>query len=157
MTQVSNRRGLNILGEQRIKDASRFNQQIGVVYIDIDDMKLLNDTYGHHCGDECITTLAQVLKDCSRDNDIIARVGGDEFLVMLLVDDEADMQQFCQRLDLAFSEMIGKSTALQSNSLSYGYVITDNSTDIDLEALISEADTRMYENKRLNKLQRSAS
>ncbi len=156
LTQVHNRRGLNLLGEQRIKDARRFNQNIGMVYIDIDNMKQLNDTEGHQAGDACIINLADILKDCCRESDIIARVGGDEFLVMMLADDEQHIQKLCHRIEHQFSEELKQNPTFRLNSLSYGYCFTDEPGNARIEIMIDQADQHMYENKRINKLHQSA-
>ncbi|WP_243431997.1 sensor domain-containing diguanylate cyclase [Aliamphritea spongicola] len=156
LTQVHNRRGLNLLGEQRFKDARRFDQHIGMVYIDIDNLKQLNDTEGHQAGDACITGLANTLQENCRDSDIIARVGGDEFLVMMLTDNEQQIQTFCQRIEHQFSEQLKQNPSFRMNSLSYGYCFTEVVDDTSMEAMIDKADKHMYENKQANKLHRSA-
>ncbi|WP_261844290.1 sensor domain-containing diguanylate cyclase [Aliamphritea ceti] len=156
LTQVNNRRGLNLLGDQRIKDARRFNQNIGMVYLDIDNMKQLNDTEGHQAGDACITTLANTLKNSCRDSDIIARVGGDEFLVMMLADDEQHIQKFCHRLEYQFSTELKQNPEFQFNSLSYGYCFTNDADKACMETMIDLADKHMYENKRTGKPHPSA-
>ncbi|MCO4757187.1 MAG: diguanylate cyclase [Oceanospirillaceae bacterium] len=151
MTGVSNRRGLKVLGAQRIKDAKRFGLSIGIAYLDIDNLKALNDEHGHHAGDDCISTLAQAMKNCCRENDIIARLGGDEFVVMLLTDTHDHLQVLCQRLESEFNRLCSESDILGDSGISYGYCCRHGNHPISLDTLIEEADRSMYKHKKAKK------
>ncbi|EAR61284.1 sensor domain-containing diguanylate cyclase [Neptuniibacter caesariensis] len=148
LTGINNRRGFNHLAEQRLKDAHRFEKLIGIVFIDIDNMKITNDEHGHKAGDTCLTTVSDLLSMTSRDSDIIARVGGDEFLVMLLVEDESDIENFCSRLSEKFDQTARNKTFLEKTSLSFGHVIAHPKQNISLVSLIEQADKNMYTHKR---------
>ncbi|MBE9399507.1 diguanylate cyclase [Pontibacterium sp. N1Y112] len=151
MTGVSNRRGLKVLGAQRIKDAKRFGLSIGIAYLDIDNLKALNDEHGHQAGDVCISTLAQAMKNCCRENDIIARLGGDEFVVMLLTDTHDHLQVLCQRLENEFNRLCSESDILSDSGISYGYCCRHGNHPISLDTLIEEADRSMYKHKKAKK------
>jgi len=147
LTGVHNRRGLTTLGEQRIRDAKRFDLNIGLVFIDIDNMKALNDTHGHAAGDECILQLADVMTKSCRENDIIARVGGDEFVVMLLTGAQDQVELLCERIDNAYDKWRTTNDKFTNNTLSYGHVYRSGLHPITLEQMIAEADKLMYRRK----------
>lgn len=83
LTGIANRGYFNHQLEDEIKRALRSRTELSLLYIDIDDFKIVNDTYGHCCGDEVLKRLAWVLRDNVRPYDVVARVGGEEFCVIL--------------------------------------------------------------------------
>src|SRR5262245_28188227 len=82
LTGLHNRRGFKILIEQQIKRGQRIKQPVFVIIIDINKFKGINDNFGHPAGDKALKDTAKILKNTFRDNDIIARWGGDEFIVL---------------------------------------------------------------------------
>ncbi len=153
LTQINNRRGFNHLAEQRLKDAKRFDKDISIVYLDIDNMKSINDLHGHQAGDDCLITLSSLLKTYCRDSDIIARVGGDEFLVMLLTQSATQTEEFCIRLADRFQQLTSSNSKLSLAALSYGYSFKNQIHEINLEELVLEADKNMYHYKHKQKNQ----
>jgi diguanylate cyclase (GGDEF)-like protein/PAS domain S-box-containing protein len=83
LTGLANRSLLADRLEQAIRTAASHNGALAVVFVDLDHFKLINDTLGHHVGDELLQTMAQRLRVCARDYDTVARVGGDEFVLLL--------------------------------------------------------------------------
>ncbi len=83
LTGLPNRTHLSIAMEQALADARRAEAEVAVMFIDMDRFKLINDTLGHHVGDEMLVEVARRLKECVRESDIVARLGGDEFVVVL--------------------------------------------------------------------------
>ena len=146
LTGVCNRRGLQILGDQLVKDAKRFDLNFGFVYLDIDNMKKLNDTHGHNAGDDCIIALAEALKYACRENDIIARIGGDEFVVLLTCADDK-VELVCDRIETEYNRIRGDNELLADNPISYGYVYRSGLHPISLDQMIEEADKLMYKKK----------
>ena len=151
LTGLHNLRGLNVLGQQRIKDAHRFMQHVAIVYLDIDNLKQMNDEYGHHSGDLCIVELAKALKSVTRDADIKARVGGDEFVVMLLSSSEEFVSQWCRRLIDKYDAALEKLSYQHEVSVSVGYGIYDPIDEVPLEKMVQLSDNAMYVNKQAKK------
>ncbi len=144
LTGIANRRGLQLLGAQRIKDARRFRTSIGVIFFDIDRMKYLNDTHGHSAGDRCISLVAQSLDEVCRDSDVTARVGGDEFIVMVLADSEADVEALSQRIVEHYDASRTGDALLVENSLSVGHQFSSELSPEMFESMIDQADKQMY-------------
>ncbi|KXO13157.1 diguanylate cyclase/phosphodiesterase (GGDEF & EAL domains) with PAS/PAC sensor(s) [Moritella sp. JT01] len=152
LTGLHNRRGLSFLGDQRIKDARRARQTIGLVYLDIDNLKKINDKQGHQVGDQCIITLANVLNENGRESDIIARIGGDEFIIMTSFNDEcihdAQLNVLCSRILACYNFAASAFDVGGITSISYGYQTFNNERITVLEDMIEQADQLMYRNKR---------
>lgn len=82
LTGLYNRRGFFTLAEHLLKLAKRQQEGLFMLYADLDDLKKINDTLGHQKGDWALIDTANLLKETFRESDIIARIGGDEFVVM---------------------------------------------------------------------------
>lgn len=95
---VSRRHVLELL-ETEIARYHRYNTPVAVLLIDIDDFKLINDTYGHAAGDEALKTVAHYLRSTLRENDIVARYGGDEFLIILPNSDIEAARSVCEKIE----------------------------------------------------------
>jgi len=85
LTSLLNRRGFMLLGEQHIKQIIRSQQPTALIFIDMDGLKWINDNLGHEEGDRAICDMAAILKLTFRDSDIIGRIGGDEFVSLLIL------------------------------------------------------------------------
>jgi len=128
------------LMKQALKDGTR----LVLMFIDVDDFKLINDTYGHSVGDRVLTGVANNLKSCIRSNDIVARIGGDEFLILLPeISDLDDSKHVAQKIVSSVQiplPITGDDTKL---TLSIGMsVFPDDGNDV-LE-LMRQADKAMY-------------
>jgi diguanylate cyclase (GGDEF)-like protein/PAS domain S-box-containing protein len=84
LTGLYNRRGFRVMAEQQLRVAARINQPVLLFYIDVDRFKQTNDTFGHNAGDELLIGLAEILKASFRESDLIARAGGDEFMILTM-------------------------------------------------------------------------
>ncbi len=140
--------------ETAISRAKREKGRMGLLYIDIDRFKPVNDTYGHHAGDELLISIAQRLRENLREADTIARLGGDEFAVVLEnIQDENTAHQVVDKLTQALNtEFIIRPTENESEITvniggSMGLAIYPDDADEE-EALLRIADQRMYENKK---------
>ncbi|MGZ3568836.1 MAG: diguanylate cyclase, partial [Thermodesulfobacteriota bacterium] len=90
LTDLYNRRRFFVLAEQYLKLAIRSKKRLLLFYLDMDDLKSINDRFGHNDGDQALIALGSILKKTFRESDIIARIGGDEFVVLLESTDEND-------------------------------------------------------------------
>jgi diguanylate cyclase (GGDEF)-like protein/PAS domain S-box-containing protein len=158
LTGLFNRRGFFLLAEQQRRLAVRKRAELLLLYIDIDDFKIINDEHGHLEGDKVLADLSQILRSCFRDSDIVARLGddtgvlarmgGDEF-VILAVDAGAQGEVILtSRLRERLQQYNAESGRPYQLSLSVGAVHVMPGPDMTVDALIAAADRLMYENKR---------
>ena len=89
LTGLHNRRGFISLAEQHLKLTSRQGVRSTLIFIDVDNLKYINDNFGHREGDDALQQIAGLLRECFREADIIGRLGGDEFCVLLSHTDAA--------------------------------------------------------------------
>lgn len=125
---------------------NKYNQNIfnfGILFIDIDNLKKVNDTLGHHEGDKYIITISQILKTSVRENDLISRIGGDEFLIVLNDLKENDIQEILKRIKDKI-KTANKLTKQYTVSASMGYTFVDESLlKTGVEHIIKIADDKM--------------
>jgi diguanylate cyclase (GGDEF)-like protein len=142
LTGLINRRHLADALAQALRAAQRRGEPISLAFFDVDDLQLINDTRGHHGGDEILRTVGHTMGALSRAADLCFRYGGDEFCVILPNCAEAEaMNLYCARLQSRLAEL------LPEVSLSVGICSTGPDTFLDPDELISRADTRMVEAK----------
>ena len=121
---------------------------ISIVMADIDLLKQTNDTYGHAAGDELIRRASQVFQECFRSNDIIARVGGDEFVVIIQNSSEEKAKGILQRLK---DTLASHNAAYYGSPLEISFGIATSKAFESLNTTFKLADERMYENKQAKK------
>lgn len=125
-----------------------------LVFVDMDNLKKINDQYGHNTGDKALNILGETLLSCTRSEDLIARIGGDEFVIALI---KIQMEQATKIMDRINSILLEKGKFLNEElelSISYGINTIHEKDAGDLEKIIQIADSRMYEykeNKKENK------
>lgn len=129
--------------------AGRYNP-FGVVSCDIDGLKMVNDRLGHAAGDALIRTIGGILTDCFRKSDVVARVGGDEFIALMPGSDLETVLKACERINQNI-EKHNLRFPRQPVSLSAGGAVGNVTVSKDVRTLIEEADARMYAAKRENK------
>lgn len=147
LTGLNNRRGFMILATGLLKFARRANYSLCLIYIDLDSLKYINDTYGHAGGDTAITHFADILTDTFRDSDVIGRMGGDEFVVLIIDATQADLDSMKARLQDnvdAHNLKVEKEYAL---AFSMGVIRVEAVSTISMEDLLSQADEAMYAHK----------
>lgn len=145
LTGLHNRRGFVGLAEQLLKVAARNGLGISLVYMDIDGLKVINDTHGHHRGDDVFVAIADRLRRTFRTSDLVARVGGDEFCALLVADGSHGGVPL-RRLEQPVIIPSDNGAAL-SISLSVGVAHLDAGDDITIEQLMQRADAAMYRDK----------
>lgn len=147
LTGLYNRRGFMFLAEQQLKTAARSNKHLTLFFIDLDGLKMINDTWGHEEGDRALMNTATILKHTFRESDIIARLGGDEFAI-LVIDAPDSPEIILNRLKDRISHHNVAPDKRYDLSISIGAADYDTSILSPLEELISRADNLMYEQKK---------
>lgn len=150
LTGLHNRRGFFLLAEQQLKTAHCMKVFCWVIFIDLDGLKLINDTLGHDMGDALIVDAAQLLKQSFPNSDIVARLGGDEFIVFISsYFQDADSIQACLQANIAnFNQQQNRSYEL---SMSIGIERYSPESNMSLEELIARSDELMYAHKHLKR------
>ncbi len=152
LTGLLNRRVLEGVLKREFIRAVRYGQPLSVVFMDLDDFKALNDTYGHDAGDTALRFFAQNLTRMCRESDILGRWGGDEFVLILPFSTHSDAKQLVSRLELFFKDnhlgFEGKTIRL---SLSFGTATSTDAGVEDASALLRKADRSLYEDKKTKK------
>ena len=98
LTDIYNREYFNKMLDSKIKSALRYDNSFGLIMLDIDHFKKVNDTYGHSVGDKVLTQIAQILKNNVRDDDILARWGGEEFVILIPNSEKNNIFQLAEKL-----------------------------------------------------------
>ncbi|QNK89168.1 PAS domain S-box protein [Sporosarcina sp. resist] len=148
LTGLPNRRLFQEKMEQTIKEAKRRNRKCALLYIDIDKFKWVNDQLGHNIGDKLLKQFSERVMSCLRKSDILARQGGDEFLVLLPeIDDEENGQTCAERIveSLQHPWVIDEDTFTTTSSIGIAVYPKDGLT---MDELMTNADRALYEGKK---------
>ncbi|UCD85198.1 MAG: GGDEF domain-containing response regulator [Deltaproteobacteria bacterium] len=148
LTGLYNRRGFFTLVQQQLKIADRTRRGMLLLFCDIDNMKWINDTLGHQKGDQALLETAEVLEKTFRDSDITARIGGDEFVVLMIEVGKSSAKNFINRLQNKLKVYNNKGDHRYKLSLSIGIAQYDPKNPCSIEDLLARADRLMYEQKR---------
>jgi diguanylate cyclase (GGDEF)-like protein/PAS domain S-box-containing protein len=151
LTGLYNRRGLFALIEPLLKQVKRQNTGIFILYTDIDNLKEINDAYGHKEGDIALIEVAKILQSNYRESDIIARIGGDEFVVMPVGTDGDDIEKIIDRLDENLEIFNSERNHNYRITLSTGIAYYDPHNPCSIEELLIQADALMYTHKKNKK------
>jgi diguanylate cyclase (GGDEF)-like protein len=151
LTRLYNRRGFLTLGEQHLRLSERLRRRSILLYIDVDDLKWINDNLGHSVGDNALIETSSILKRTFRRSDILARIGGDEFVVLGLETADNNEERLKERLEKKLETWNRRRNHLYHLSLSVGAVSYDPDKPVSLKTLLEEADRQMYLEKRSKK------
>ncbi len=151
LTGLFNRGHLLALVEREIRRAARTGRRFCMVMLDLDDLKPVNDTFGHQCGDRVLRAVADVLRSSVRGSDAPARYGGDEFIVLLPETDPTGAYVLAEKLRLAVNDLTVRVDARTLRSSASIGVVTFPEDGTNATELIASADAAMYEAKRLGK------
>lgn len=147
LTGLHNRRGLLHVMDALMKLGIRAERALSLVYIDMDDMKKINDTFGHAEGDQALVDAAYVLQANLRESDFIARIGGDEFCVVLSGGNEVQDRAAVARIADAVRRHNATAGRSYELSFSVGVARFDPARPSTIEELLREADAAMYRDK----------
>jgi diguanylate cyclase (GGDEF)-like protein len=146
LTGLYNRRGFFLMAAQAIKASDRSKKRCALIFADIDRLKSVNDEYGHHAGDEMIKTVANLLNSHFRKSDIVARMGGDEFGI-LVIDPDQNLDSMNNRLQSEFKLLNRSGHFPYQIDISFGSIMSELNPDTNIEQLICRADELMYLDK----------
>jgi diguanylate cyclase (GGDEF)-like protein/PAS domain S-box-containing protein len=147
LTGLYNRRGFLTFAEQHLKIANRMKSRIYMLYADLDNLKRINDTFGHQEGDTALKETAKLLEETFRESDIISRIGGDEFVVMPIKDAEENVAAITARLGHNLKRYNAREDRKYSLSVSVGITFYDPDQPITVEELLHRCDKLMYKEK----------
>jgi diguanylate cyclase (GGDEF)-like protein len=152
LTGLYNRRGFFWLANQQLKIAQRTQISSCLLFIDLDGLKQINDSLGHEIGDKMLVDTAQLLKQSFRESDIIARIGGDEFVIFFPICSQDNTDEFSPRLQANIYRFNQEHNYSYQLSISIGVTQCTLNENVSLEQLLEEADKLMYEHKRSKRL-----
>ena len=149
LTGLANRALFNDRLDTALRTARRHNSTLALLFLDIDDFKGINDVHGHAAGDRVLSTIARRLEGCVRETDTVARMGGDEFTVLLTdIQSEGAVSETVARILAVMAEPLdAESGAVKMPSCSIGIACYPADGE-DADTLLSQADDDMYRIKR---------
>jgi len=157
LTGLYNRRGFFLLAQHQWQRALRRKETLLLLFMDVDRFKDINDTLGHEEGDNALKAMAGVLQKCFRDTDIISRMGGDEFAVLCDGGSDVASQVGLRLVELLDEFNTQKGSGFQL-SLSVGVLVCNKSlSELNVEELVTRADTLMYQQKKGKKQEETSS
>lgn len=145
LTKLYNRFGMSRYVKKIMEVARRDNKKIMCVALDLDGLKVINDTYGHEAGDNAIVQVANAMRQASERREICIRSGGDEYLVFGIVEQESDAAGFIERVKSCLKEYNERNNWPYTVECSIGYCI--HPADYSIEELVTEADKLLYKEK----------
>lgn len=157
LTELYNRRGFLTLAQQHLEIADRAQREMLVFFADLDNMKWINDTLGHHEGDRALIETASILKETFREPDIIARMGGDEFAVLAIEAHRQSVHGIIARLHKNLQARNGKANSCYQLSMSLGIVRYNPEKPCSIHQSLEQADALMYQEKRAKQKSHSRS
>jgi diguanylate cyclase (GGDEF)-like protein len=151
LTGLYNRRGFLTLAEHQLQMASKAKRDVLLLFTDLDNLKDVNDKFGHPVGDRALILTASILKRTFRESDIIARIGGDEFVVLTSELIGATARTFYVRLQQSLESFNRESQLPFALALSIGWATYDPARPQTVTQLLTRADKMMYHHKQSKK------
>jgi len=148
LTGLYNRWGFFTLVEQQLRLSRRERKGVYMLYADVDHLKQINDTWGHQEGDRALIETGRILKATYRQSDIIARIGGDEFVVIPISTNGDNIGKIIDRLRQKLEERNARNDLNYALSISVGVACYDPYQPCTIDELLAEGDRRMYEDKK---------
>jgi diguanylate cyclase (GGDEF)-like protein len=147
LTGLYNRRGFFTLAEQGLKSAQRMGTEMWLIFGDLDNLKRINDTFGHKEGDQALKDISQILRETFRESDIIARNGGDEFVVLAMKSLETSAEKLINRFGQVLNNHNLQTKRPHKLSMTFGIACFNPQNPCSIDVLLAQADKLMYENK----------
>jgi diguanylate cyclase (GGDEF)-like protein len=149
LTGLYNRRGFLTNAGQRIKTADQTGQTLLLVFADVDGLKIINDTLGHHLGDLALMETAHILREAFPETDILGRLSGDEFVALAAAGDDINEKFMRKRFEDALFEHNAYPDRSFVLSVSLGLALYDPASPCSIGDLLANADAIMYRQKRI--------
>jgi diguanylate cyclase (GGDEF)-like protein/PAS domain S-box-containing protein len=147
LTGLYNRRGFFMMVEALLKLANRRQKPAFLLYADLDNLKEINDVLGHHEGDQALVDTAEIFKTTFRETDIVARIGGDEFVIIPVADKREDADLVIARFKDHVSAHNHKKDRAYKLSISVGMACYDPDNPRSIDDLLKQAEKLMYKEK----------
>ena len=147
LTKLYNRRGFTTLAQQQLKLANRRKAFLVLLYVDMDDMKMINDKFGHKEGDRALQDVSRILKSSFRESDIVGRIGGDEFVVLAIDSNESSISILTSHLNKTLAHHNQNNNRKYQISLSVGVASYAHIAPCSVNELMDHADKKMYKVK----------
>lgn len=151
LTKLYNRRGFEQFSEEEFSEAKKHNIKTMTLSIDMDNLKYINDVYGHSHGDLALQTIADAMRQACSGCEICARIGGDEFAVFGYDYSEDKAKQYTENFLQYLKDFNADSNLPYCVNASFGYTISDPSLSISREQYMKVSDDLLYQNKRKRK------
>jgi diguanylate cyclase (GGDEF)-like protein len=153
LTKLLNRSGFDDLAQTTFRSCVRNKIPLSMVIIDIDDFKLINDTYGHPCGDQCIVSIATTLSQyCKRTTDLMGRYGGEEFIILLSGGNIKEHHELTKSIhNSVHNTKISNDDVVVKMTISAGVSSLRTNFGMTYEGLVKSADEQLYKSKRTGK------
>jgi diguanylate cyclase (GGDEF)-like protein len=150
LTGVYNRKKFDKYLREKIRTSTE-NKTFSAIMLDMNNFKMINDTMGHNAGDSALTMSIKLLNSCLGANDFIARVGGDEFAIILDISDKNELEEIVQRINNCFKDYNETSNQPYELYFSMGYAVYNYHMSMKMEDFLKQLDLLMYENKKYKK------
>lgn len=154
LTGIYNRAGFRKYAVNLIEEATKRKASIGVLFIDIDGLKAVNDTYGHEEGDIYIKSIAHLLERNCGNGELLTRYGGDEFVILLSGYSDEDIKKYIHKIDTDIYNNSLEAAKQYRMDASIGYYMEADAANMNLEKIIEMADQNMYAVKKAKKASR---
>lgn len=147
LTGLYNRRGFLAFGRQQLKNCIREKKRAMLIFADMDGLKKINDLFGHQFGDQALYETGNILRNVMRESDIVARIGGDEFAVLVVESDLESNELILKRIKGGFFNYNLDRPLAQNLSISFGVSFFDYEKPSTVTELLFKADRLMYAEK----------
>ena len=151
LTGLYNRRGFITNAEKMLADPINHDKVAVICYADMDNLKMVNDKFGHDDGDFALRTIAQILEESFRDTDIIGRIGGDEFIALAITGSDCDTVAMKQRIERVIKRHNKQANKPYPIDMSCGIYKFRCTGKVDIYDAVNNADKLLYEEKNRRK------
>ena len=148
LTGILNRRGFMIAAEELLKEDRKEGRRTLVIYVDMNNLKIINDRYGHEEGDFSLKLISQILADTMKDKGIAGRIGGDEFACIMHYDYRGDGNEVLKDIYTRFAEYNQFSEKSYNITVCAGIHILESHETVTLQEALTQADEKLYEFKK---------